>query len=64
METFATDWSVWRSWYAWRPVPLINGEWRWLKTIERRWKDDVPVAETWSMPDPGFWEYRDRHYRA
>lgn len=25
----------WHSWFAWRPVRLLDGRWAWLQTLER-----------------------------
>lgn len=42
----------WKSWFAWRPVRLSTGAWRWLTVIERRYAGGE---------DHGYWlpEYRD-----
>lgn len=28
--------QAWHPWFAWRPVSVGRGDWRWLETIERR----------------------------
>lgn len=25
---------TWRPWFAWRPVRIVSGEWRWLVPLE------------------------------
>lgn len=29
-------WYPWHRWFAWHPVPLIDGGWAWLRVVERR----------------------------
>lgn len=47
--------NMWEEWFAWHPV-MIEDEWVWLKTIERR--------EEWTFPDcyhpcgKRIWEYQ------
>jgi hypothetical protein len=35
--------NEWRPWFAWCPVRLMNGQWIWLKTVERTsyWNKEV-----------------------
>lgn len=47
----------WKSWVAWHPVRAWDGEWYWLKRIERRRIQLHPYLH------PGaphlWWQYRD-----
>ena len=26
-----------RTWFAWRPVRLVDGRWAWMCTLQRKW---------------------------
>lgn len=48
-------------WFAWHPVRLERGGWRWLTTVERIWKDDlywVGDASGYAFEEGG-WVYQD-----
>lgn len=30
----------WHTWFAWRPVHLLDGRWAWLQTVRRRRYDE------------------------
>ena len=49
----------WRPWFAWWPVEVLGGGWRWLVILERRpW-----TTATWvSYPCSG-WDYRPRRVK-
>lgn len=52
--------KMWRRWFAWRPVRLLDGRLAWLQVVEWRARDEVgwaPVAPF--GPPPPFWEYRE-----
>lgn len=51
--------SDWELWFAWHPVQLRNGKYAWLRTVCRRWNNDLnPWADIsgYSGTDGG-WEY-------
>lgn len=43
--------SLWKEWYAWRPVKDIHGEWHWLEKIYRK------VGNTYVDYDNWTWYY-------
>lgn len=48
----------WVSWYAWRPVKLIDQRWAWLQQIERtsyRHNHQIPINAPFSV---GGWCFR------
>lgn len=54
-------WKVgykWHHWFAWRPVRLNDGRWRWLVHLERRAVSDEMALMVGAYGDVWTWEYR------
>lgn len=55
----------WHYWFPWIPVKTIEGNWRWMVTVQRRktYRDDWDKV-TWPAPEIVFTgdEYRDVEY--
>lgn len=45
----------WHSWFAWRPVGLIDGRLAWLEVVER-----CEIIPWGLMPPRLYWSYRQR----
>lgn len=40
----------WEKWFAWYPVKLINGQWKWMTMIYRRChyhRFDIDILQVW-----------------
>lgn len=44
----------WHHYFAWKPIHLGNGDWRWLETIRRK---GTLVDSTWGHLDVFRWKY-------
>jgi hypothetical protein len=51
------DRTAWHSWFAWRPVRTLHGDYVWLETVLRKgWK--VLIANGDGQPETMWhWEY-------
>lgn len=53
--------KLWRRWFAWRPVRLLDGRMAWLQVVQWRDRDLMPFELTAAPfgPLPRLWEYRE-----
>lgn len=59
------EWS-WQSWFAWRPVKMLNGRWAWLRYVERRkvWFVNTALCRNGNKPSSAMTALRTTRART